>query len=107
MGDIRSFEQFYKKPLECGFLCWYNARMSYITDIQNIYYKFLAYFPPNYQPIVSTILALIIIYSVVRIIAKDFIWIVALVALVPGSVPILQSIWTGLFAVIKFLFGMK
>ena len=81
--------------------------MNYITDIQNLYSKFLAYFPPHYQPIVSAILAMIIIYSVIRIIAKDFIWIVALVALVPGSVPILESIWVGLFAVIKFLFGMK
>ncbi len=81
--------------------------MNYITDIENIYYHFLAYFPAAYQPIVSTILALIIIYAVVRIIAKDFIWIIALVVLVPGSVPILQSIWTGLLVVLKFLFGMK
>jgi hypothetical protein len=81
--------------------------MNYITDIQNIYSNFLAYFPVQYQPVVSVVLAVLIIYSVFRIVRKDFIFIIALVVLVPGSVPILKSIWAGLLVVVKFLFGMK
>lgn len=81
--------------------------MNYITDIQNIYYQFLAHFPLQYQPIVSIVLALLIIYSVFRIIQKDFIFIIALVVLAPGSIAIFKSIWVGLLALLKFLFGMK
>jgi hypothetical protein len=81
--------------------------MNYITDIQNIYYSFLAHFPAQYQPIVSIALAIIIVYAIFRIVAKDFVWIIALVVLVPGSLPILKSVWAGVLMVLKFLFGMK
>jgi len=78
-----------------------------MTQIENIYTQFLNYFPPQIQPIVSIILVILIIYSVWRIIQKDFIFIIALIVLVPGSIPIFQSVWQGLVAFLQFVFNYK
>ena len=89
-----------------------NFNLSSIFRIQSFslggieawYVNFLSQFSPTFGSVVSLILALVIIYSAFRFIKKDFIFIIALIILVPGSVPILQSIWFGLVELIKFLF---
>ena len=48
----------------------------------------------------------LIIYAVFRIVKRDFIFIIALVILVPSSIPVLKSIWSGLAVVIKYLFNL-
>ncbi len=74
--------------------------------VEELYIQFLNNFPVNLQPIVSGVLAGVIIYTVFRIIKRDFIFIIALVILVPTSIPVLKSIWGGLVAVIKYLFNI-
>jgi len=76
-----------------------------LDKIQGLYLQFLQNFPIQFQPIVSIVMAVLIIYTVFRIIKKDFIFIILLVILVPTSVPVLKSIWLGLVAFIKFLFS--
>ena len=74
-----------------------------LTTVENWYLQFLNYFPPTVQPIISIILAILIVYSVFRVIRRDFIFIIALIVLVPGSRPILLSVWNGLVMFVKFL----
>jgi len=74
-----------------------------MDQIINIYTQFLNKFPAGLHPVISVILALLIIYSIIRIIAKDFIFIILLVILLPASVPILKNIFDTLVALIKFL----
>lgn len=79
---------------------------SYYPDkIEAWYLQFLHYFPVQFQSIVSIGFALLFIYAVIRILKKDFIFIVLLVILVPTSIPVLQSIWEGLFMLVKFMFN--
>ena len=78
-----------------------------ITDIQNLYLEFLKNFPSSVQPIISIGLAVLIIYSIFKVIKKDWIFLIALVILLPGSKTILQSIWQGIVVFIKFLLNTK
>ena len=72
-------------------------------NIQILYEQFLAKFPIQFQPFISMVVAGLIIYSIFRLIQRDFVYIIVLVVLVPTSIPVIQSIWTGLVSIIKFL----
>ncbi len=78
-----------------------------MSQIQQLYLDFLKNFPAGLQPLISIALAVLIVYSIFKIIKKDFIWIIVVVVLLPGSVPILKSVWSGIVAVIKFLLHTK
>jgi hypothetical protein len=78
-----------------------------IADIQNLYLEFLKNFPSSVQPIISIGLAVLIIYSIFKVIKKDWIFLIALVILLPGSKTILQSVWQGIVVFIKFLLNTK
>jgi hypothetical protein len=74
-----------------------------MNEIFSIYDQFLNYFPPNLHGVVSIALAVLIVIAVVKIIKKDFIYIVLLVVLLPASWPILKTIWESIANIIKFL----
>lgn len=78
-----------------------------LTDIQNLYLEFLKNFPAGLQPLISIGLAVLIIYSIFKVIKKDWIFLIALIILLPGSKTILQSIWQGIVEFIKFLLNTK
>ncbi len=78
-----------------------------INEIQSVYLQFLNNFPVNVRPVISIILAVLLIYSIFKIIKKDFIFIIVLIVLLPGSVPILQSVWEGVVTLVKFLLNSK
>ncbi len=78
-----------------------------VTQIENIYIQFLQNFPVGIQPIVSILLVVIVVYAIFRIIKKDWIFIIILVILLPGSIPILKSIWSGIVAFTQFLLNTK
>lgn len=82
-------------------LTWFSP-----TRIQDIYLQFLANFPVQFQPMVSVAVGLIIVFVVYRIIKRDFIFIIALVILVPTSVPVLKSVWGGIVSLLKYLFNI-
>lgn len=75
----------------------------FMDQIFSIYNLFLNFFPQNIHGIVSLALAALIIVGIVKVIKKDFIYIVLLVILLPASVPILKNIWESMVNVIKFL----
>lgn len=78
-----------------------------MDQIQQLYLEFLANFPKNLQPIVSIGLAVLIVYSIFKVIKKDFVYIILLVVLLPGSLSILKSVWQGVVAFIQFLLHTK
>ena len=78
-----------------------------MSEIQNLYLQFLSNFPGTLRPIISLGLALLVVYSVFKVIKKDFVYIIALVILLPASVPILKSVWEGVIAFVKFLLNTK
>lgn len=74
-----------------------------MNEIQNLYLEFLSNFPENLRPMISIALAVLLVYAVFKVIKKDFIYIVALVVLLPASIPILKSVWQGVVGLVKFL----
>ena len=77
-----------------------------MNEIQNLYIEFLTNFPENLRPIISIGLAILLVYAVLKVIKKDFIYIIALIVLLPASIPILKSVWEGVVSFIKFLLKM-
>lgn len=71
--------------------------------IEELYLDFLNNFPVNFQPAVSVVVALLIIYVVYRIVKRDWIFIILLAILVPTSIPVMKSVWYGLVSIVKYL----
>jgi len=78
-----------------------------VSQIQNLYLEFLKNFPAQVQSIISIGLAVLIIYSIFKVIKKDWIFLIALVILLPGSKTILESVWQGIVTFINFLLDTK
>ncbi len=78
-----------------------------MDQIQSLYLQFLANFPVNTRPVISIALAIFLVYSIFKVVKKDFIFIIALLILLPTSVPMLQNIWQGVVEFIKFLLNTK
>jgi hypothetical protein len=74
-----------------------------MEQIYGIYNQFLSFFPASLHGVVSLALAALIAYGVIKVIRKDFIYIVLLVVLLPASIPILKNIWASLTNIFHFL----
>ncbi|MGE5298145.1 MAG: hypothetical protein ACM3KM_03205 [Acidobacteriaceae bacterium] len=74
-----------------------------MDQIYEIYNQFIGYFPHNIQWAVSAILAVLIIWAVIKVLSRQFIYIILLVVLLPASVPIFKNVWNSVAQVIKFL----
>lgn len=74
-----------------------------MSEIQKIYLEFLTNFPEGLRPFISIGLAVFLVYSVIKVIKKDFLFIIGLVILLPASKSILENIWQALVSFIKFL----
>jgi hypothetical protein len=77
------------------------------ADIQSTYLQFLNNFPAGVRPEISIGLAILIVYSIFKVLKKDWIFLIALVLLLPASKPILQNIWDTVVLFIKFLLNTK
>ena len=78
-----------------------------MDQLQNLYVQFLANFPVNTRPVISIALAIFLVYSIFKVVKKDFVFIIALLILLPTSVPMLQNVWQGVVEFIKFLLNTK
>ena len=78
-----------------------------VEQIQNLYLEFLANFPAGVRPFASLFLAVLLAYAVFKIIKKEFIYLLILIILLPGSIPILKTIWEGVVGLVKFLISVK
>jgi hypothetical protein len=78
-----------------------------MAEVQKIYLEFLANFPVGLRPMISIGMAVLLVYSIIKVIKKDFLYIIGLVVLLPASKPMLQSVWQGVVDFIKFLLNNK
>jgi hypothetical protein len=78
-----------------------------IIEAQTLYLQFLNNFPVNLRPVISIGIAVLIVYSIFKVLKKDWIFLIALIILLPASQPILQSVWEGIVVFIKFLLNTK
>ena len=78
-----------------------------LADIQSTYLQFLSNFPASLRPLISIGLAVLIVYSIFKVLKKDWIFLIALLILLPASQPILQSVWQEVVVFIKFLLNTK
>jgi len=78
-----------------------------MQELTNVYNQFLSNFPPSIHPLISFGLAILLIYGIIKVIQKDFVYIILLVVLLPASIPILKNIWQSLANIITFLLAKK
>ncbi len=78
-----------------------------MDSIFQIYTQFLGYFPINLHPLVSFLLAILLVYGIVKVLQKEFVYIIVLVVLLPASLPILKNIWESVVNIINFLLSRK
>ena len=78
-----------------------------MNQIMSIYNQFLSYFPPQLHGVVSLALAIVIAIGIIKVIKKDFVYIILLIVLLPASVPILKNIWESITNIINFLLAKK
>jgi hypothetical protein len=74
-----------------------------MQEIQNIYNSILAPFPLFLHPFISFGLAIFLIYSIVQVLKKNFIFLIALIILLPASIPIIKQVGMSLVSIVKFL----
>jgi hypothetical protein len=75
--------------------------------VQQLYLSLINGLPEGWRGVVSIALAVLIIYAVFKVIKKQFIFLILLVLLLPGSIPILKAAWDSLAAAVKFLVGSR
>lgn len=78
-----------------------------MDTIQNLYLQFLSFFPPAIHPIVSVALAVLLVYAIIQVLRKDWIYIIVLVILLPASIPILKNLGQSVLDLIKFFLHTK
>lgn len=76
-----------------------------MNEIQSLYLQFINIFSAGVRPIVSIVMAVFLVYSVVQVVKRNFIYLILLVVLLPASVPILKGVWEGILIIIRFLLG--
>ena len=75
--------------------------------LQGLYAQFLSYFPAFLHPVISVIVAVLLVYSIFQTLKRNFIFLIVLVVLLPASIPVLKSVFNILVGVVKFLLGME
>lgn len=73
-----------------------EAAMGFFERIFDLYNQFISVFPEEYQWIVSAVLVLAIAGGLWNLIRKNWLWLVLLIVIFPGIVPILQNIFNSL-----------
>jgi len=78
-----------------------------MDQILSIYNQFLSYFPAELHGIVSLGLAVAIVIGIIKVIRREFVYIILLVVLLPASVPILKNIWESIANIVQFLLNKQ
>jgi hypothetical protein len=80
---------------------------SFLGSFQNVYFQFIGLFPAQLHGLISILLAVLIVIAVVKVLQRDFIFLILLIVLLPASVPVLQNIWHMIVTIVMFLVGKK
>ena len=74
-----------------------------LDQLFNLYDRFLSLFPNYTHFWISLIIFVVIVFWLLQLVKKNIIWLVLLIVLLPVSIPILKSIFSGILSVLKFL----
>lgn len=77
-----------------------------MEQLQEIYNQVMSYLPVVLRPYASIALGLLLAFSILQVIKRNFVYLVVLVVLLPASIPILKSTFEAVVNAMKFLFGM-
>jgi len=69
---------------------------GFFEYIFKLYNQFISIFPEKYQWVVSVIIILAVAAFLWNLIRKNWLWIILLVVIFPGILPILQNIFNSL-----------
>ncbi len=72
---------------------------------QQMYTQFLAHFPAWTHPVISLVLAVLLVYSIFQVLKKNFIYLILLIILLPASIPFLRNLLDTIIVIIKYLLG--
>ncbi len=73
-----------------------SVAKGFIERLFDIYKSFITIFPEQYQWIVSLILVLAIASFLFNLIRKNWLWLILVVVLFPGILPLLKNIFDSL-----------
>ncbi|AKM84705.1 TPA: hypothetical protein DHW58_00795 [Patescibacteria group bacterium] len=73
-----------------------TAAKGFVERLFDVYNSFISIFPEQYQWIVSLILVLAIASALFRLIQKNWLWLIVVVVLFPGILPLLKNIFDSL-----------
>jgi hypothetical protein len=73
--------------------------------LQDLYQQFLNFFPTWLHPFISIAVVIFMVYSIVQALKRNFVFLIALVILLPASVPILKSVVDIVIGFLKYLLG--
>lgn len=70
---------------------------------QDLYNNFLNFFPTFLHPYISVLLAIFLVYSIFQVLKKNFIFLIALIVLLPAAMPVLKQVLNLIIELFKFL----
>ncbi len=74
-----------------------------MTALIDIYNSILNIFPEFIRPVIPFIIAGLLVYSVIQVLKKNFIYLILLVVLLPSSIPVLKTVIDTLIGFLKYL----
>jgi len=77
-----------------------QAATGFFARIFELYNSFIVIFPEQYQWIVSVVIILAIAGGLWNLVKRNWMWLVLLVVIFPGILPILQNIFNSLSAML-------
>lgn len=78
-----------------------------VDSVFNLFNQFLGIFPTEVQGLISIVLAIAIVVAIIKVLQRDFIYLILLVVLLPASIPVLKNVWDILVSVVMFLVGKR
>ena len=72
------------------------AAKGFIERLFDVYNSFISIFPEQYQWVVSLILVLAIASFLFNLVRKNWLWLILIVVLFPGILPLLKNIFDSL-----------
>lgn len=81
--------------------------MFSLEQAYSIYQQFLNNFPENTHGLVSLFLAGLLVLGIYKVLKKQLVYLILLIILLPASIPILKTVWSQVFELLKFLLTRK
>jgi len=73
-----------------------DAAKGFFEKIFTLYNQFISIFPPQYQWVVSAIIFFAVAGFMWNLIKRNWLWLILLVVVFPGILPVLQNIFNSL-----------